>query len=78
VEYRVQLDPVSYAFAFADLGFVETPATAEFVERRRVLPGYGIGLQFGTPLGVVLLSYALQPEESPARGRIHIGLSLGL
>jgi len=57
---------------------VETPATAEFVERRRVLPGYGIGLQFGTPLGVVLLSYALQPEESPARGRIHIGLSLGL
>ncbi|HHP7238257.1 BamA/TamA family outer membrane protein [Longibacter sp.] len=78
VEYRVQLDPVSYAFAFADLGFVETPTTAEFAERRRVLPGYGIGLQFGTPLGVVLLSYALQPEESPARGRIHLGLSLGL
>lgn len=77
-EYRVQLDRVSYAFAFADLGYVDTPETAELDARRRVLPGYGVGLQFGTPLGIASLSYALQPGDSPARGRIHLGVSLGL
>jgi len=78
LEYRVRIDRVSYAFLFTDLGFVDTPETPDLESEQRVLPGYGFGLQFGTPLGIANLSYALGPEDSPARGRIHLGVSVGL
>jgi outer membrane protein assembly factor BamA len=79
VEYRVQIDRVSYAYAFTDVGVIDTPETPELDARRQWKPGFGIGIQFGTPLGLVNVSYALSPEDpSPATGRIHLGLSLGL
>ena len=78
LEYRVRIDRVSYAFLFTDLGFVDTPETTDLESEQRVLPGYGFGLQFGTPLGIANLSYALGPDDSPARGRIHLGVSVGL
>lgn len=78
LEYRVQIDRVSYAYVFSDLGYVDTPETAALDPEQQLLPGYGFGLQFGTPLGVANLSYALSPSDSPARGRIHLGVSLGL
>jgi len=78
LEYRVRIDRVSYAFLFTDLGFVDTPETPDLESEQRVLPGYGFGLQFGTPLGIANLSYALGPDDSPARGRIHLGVSVGL
>jgi outer membrane protein assembly factor BamA len=77
-EYRVQIDRVSFAYAFTDLGYVDTPETAALDAEQQLLPGYGFGLQFGTPLGIANLSYALSPGDSPARGRIHLGVSLGL
>jgi hypothetical protein len=44
-----------------------------------VHPGYGIGIQFGTAIGVVETSYALQPADpSPASGRVHLRLSFDL
>ena len=78
LEYRVQIDRVSYAYVFSDLGYVDTPETVTLDAEQQLLPGYGFGLQFGTPLGIANLSYALSPGDSPARGRIHLGVSLGL
>lgn len=79
VEYRYQVDPESYAYAFGDLGFVETPELDNLSERRTWHPGYGIGVQMDTRLGLVNASYALSPDDlSPANGRVHLGLSVGL
>jgi outer membrane protein assembly factor BamA len=77
-EYRYQLDPTSFAFVFFDLGYVRRPATPGLPAGEQVLPGYGLGLQYRTPLGLVTASYALNPEEGPTRGKIHVGLSVAL
>jgi outer membrane protein assembly factor BamA len=78
LEYRVQVDRVSYAYAFGDLGYVRRPALGTTEASQGWHPGYGIGIQFGTRIGIVNASYALQPADSPANGRIHLGLSFGL
>lgn len=77
-EYRYQLDRVAFAFLFFDLGYVETPATVDLAARRGFWPGYGLGLQFSTPVGLVNVSYAANPEEGPVNARVHVGLSFGL
>lgn len=78
VEYRYQLDRNSYAYVFTDLGYYERPALDAAPARRAWLPGYGLGLQVSTELGLVNASYAVSPDDGPANGRIHIGLSFGL
>lgn len=79
LEYRLQIDRVSYAYAFGDLGYVERPALGSSEASTDVHPGYGIGIQFGTAIGVVETSYALQPADpSPASGRVHLRLSFDL
>ncbi len=78
VEYRYQIDRTSYAFLFTDLGYVERPATPGVPADRAFRPGYGLGLQYRTPLGLVAVSYALNPDDGPTRGRVHVGLSVGL
>jgi outer membrane translocation and assembly module TamA len=77
-EYRYALDPTSFAFAFLDVGFVNRPATPGAPAARALHPGYGLGLQYRTPLGLVSVSYALNPDEGPARGKVHVGLAFGL
>lgn len=81
-ELRYLLDATSHAFAFFDLGFVQRPEVrlrgGTLPEESRLLPGYGFGIQYDTPLGVVLLSYGLNPDDRLNQGKIHIGLSFGL
>ena len=83
-EYRFQLDRTSYAFAFFDLGYVRAPDLPEATGQPDysiddgVHTGYGIGLQFSTNLGLVGVSYAIGQEQSPTKGRVHVGLSFGL
>lgn len=77
IEYRYQLDRTSYGFIFFDLGYVETPAFETTLETRGFYPGYGLGAQVGTDLGLVKLSLAANPED-PAAVRAHLGLSIGL
>lgn len=78
-EYRYQVDRASYVYAFSDLGFVETPDLDDLDGNRTWHPGYGIGAQMDTRIGLVNASYALSPEDaSPAEGRVHLGLSVGL
>jgi len=78
VEYRYQIDRTSFAFLFADLGFVRRPETPGAPAADLVRPGYGLGLQYRTPLGLVTISYALNPDDGPTRGKVHLGLSFGL
>lgn len=79
LEYRYQVDRTSYAYLFNDWGYVQTPETADLDAQRGVHAGFGLGLQFGTEIGRFNVSYALNTEDtSPANGRIHIGLSVGL
>ena len=78
-EYRYQIDRRSFAYLFFDLGYVQAPAFAEGEEPARSLyPGYGLGLQFDTRLGLANVSYALNNEDGLAGGRVHLGLSVGL
>lgn len=78
VEYRLQIDPASFAFLFTDVGYVRQPEVPGASPETSVRPGYGLGLQYRTPLGLVAVSYALNPDDGYARGKVHIGLSFGL
>ena len=79
LEYRVQLDRRSYVYAFGDLGYVERPGLRGAPATRSWRPGYGLGLQVDTAIGLVRTTYALNPEvATPADGRLHFGLSVGL
>lgn len=78
VEYRYQIDRTSFAFLFADVGYIRRPETPGVSGDESVRPGYGLGLQYRTPLGLVNVSYALNPDDGPTRGKVHVGLSVGL
>lgn len=77
-EYRVLLDAASYAVAFADLGYVDRPPLPDAEAKTRWLPGYGIGMRVQTGLGLASVSYALNPDLPVGRGKVHLGLALGL
>ena len=68
VELRHLIDEQSYAYLFADLGVVE----------KETYPGFGIGVQFRTEVGILNVSYAMNDREGWTQGRIHAGISLGL
>jgi outer membrane protein assembly factor BamA len=78
LEYRLLLDPTSHAFLFADLGYVRLPPAPGVARVGALYPGYGLGIQMGTALGIVQASYAFSPDSGPADGRIHVGLSFGM
>ena len=79
VEYRLQLDRASYAHAFFDLGYVARPALEATTATWGWHPGYGLGVRLQTAIGRMSATYALNPTvQSPANGRVHLGLSVGL
>lgn len=78
MEYRFLIDEVSFAFAFADLGVVSRPALRTLEAEQRLLPGYGLGAQLRTGLGLTTLTYAVSPDLPLTRGKIHLGLTVGL
>jgi len=79
LEYRVQLDRRSYVYGFGDLGYVERPGRDGPSATQDWHPGYGLGLQVDTAVGLVTTTYALNPDvATPADGRLHFGLSVGL
>ena len=77
LEYRYQLDRASYGFVFFDLGYIERSETINLEPLRGFKPGYGVGFQVGTDLGLINLSLAANPDE-PTGVRAHLGLSIGL
>lgn len=79
LEYRLQLGRRSYVYGFGDLGYAERPSLGNTPALQAWHPGYGLGLQISTAIGLIRATYALNPEVStPADGRIHFGLSVEL
>jgi outer membrane protein assembly factor BamA len=79
LEYRYQIDRASYAYVFGDLGVVDRPELDTVRAVRDWHPGYGVGIQVRTALGLIRATYALNPDDtSPTDGRVHLGLSVGL
>lgn len=79
LEYRLQVDPTSYVFAFADAGYVARPVLNGTSELKGWHPGYGVGMELQTEIGRISTTYALNPDvENPVNGRVHLGLSVGL
>lgn len=76
-EYRYLLDRTSYTYLFFDLGYVDVADELDF-ETRGFFPGFGLGIQFQTSVGLINASYAVSPDDGLANGRIHAGLSFGL
>ncbi len=70
-EYRYLVDSTSYGGVFFDLGFVDERHIRGFH------PGFGLGFQIGTDVGLVNFSVAAATAE-PSIVRAHIQLSLGL
>lgn len=77
LEYRYQLDRTSFGFVFFDLGYVERDKVVDLDPLSGFYPGYGVGFQVGTDLGLINLSLAANPDE-PTSLRAHLGLSIGL
>ncbi|PAP82199.1 hypothetical protein B1759_00120 [Rubrivirga sp. SAORIC476] len=77
-EYRVRFDDASYVFAFTDAGGFDRPAGPGVGAERRTLLGYGAGLRVTTALGLATVTYALNPDLGPTRGKVHVGLQVGL
>ena len=77
-EARFLLGGDAFVFAFGDLGAVRCPPLAGEAGETRVLPGYGVGAQLQTGLGLVGLTYALNPDLSAGRGKVHVRLQVGL
>lgn len=77
-EMRARLGGDAFAFAFGDLGAVRRPPLADDPAETRLLPGYGIGAQLETGLGLVGVTYALNPDLPASRGKVHLRLRLGL
>jgi outer membrane protein assembly factor BamA len=79
-EVRLLLDRTSYLYLFADVAWLDQPRTSDAAVRAQsgFFPGYGGGIQFETPLGLINASYAASPETGMADGQVHVGLSFGL
>lgn len=79
-EYRLQLDWASYVYLFVDGGWMNAVTSTNNVQatERLIKWGFGGGMQYSTPLGLMNVGYAANPEDGFSNGRIHIGLQVGL
>ncbi len=77
VESRYQLNRMSYGFVFFDLGYVERSNTVDLDPLRGFYPGFGVGFQLGTDVGLINITLAANADE-PTSARVHLGLSIGL
>ncbi|MDQ7039795.1 MAG: POTRA domain-containing protein [Rhodothermus sp.] len=77
-EIRYLLTPPTFIFGFLEAGYVATPPLPGIPAHAGWHLGYGIGLQLATDAGLLNLSYALNPDEPPLDGRLHLRLILAL
>ena len=75
IEYRFLLDKNSALFAFYTQAWYEDPSALHYVKDSPL--GFGLGLSFGTKLGIFSVTYALGKQFSNSiqlnQGKIHIG-----
>jgi len=73
LEYRFILDRNSRLFIFSDWGFYQ--GLDNTVRENEVLPGYGLGIRFDTPLGIMGVDYGLGKGDGFREGKIHFGIT---
>lgn len=72
LEYRFILNRNSRLFIFSDWGFYQ--GLDRSVQDNDVLAGYGFGIRFETPLGIMGVDYGLGKGDSFRDGKIHFGI----
>ena len=77
-ELRRLLQGPSFTFVFFDLGFVDAPEPRTGDSNASWYPGFGLGARVETGAGLLNVSYAVNTEEGPRNGRVHIGIAFGL
>ncbi len=70
-EYRFLLGPRSRFFVFTDLGYY---SRAVPLEKKEFLMGYGLGIRFPGPIGVLQVDYGLARGVPFREGKIHFRL----
>lgn len=77
-EVRRRLEGPSYAYVFADFGYVDSGEIGGTDVRAAVHPGFGAGVQLETGAGLLNVSYAVNREDGPLNGRVHFRIAFGL
>ena len=72
LEYRFLLGRRTRIFLFNDWGFYQYKDVSGTVND--ILPGYGIGLRFESPLGVMGVDYGFGRGDTFSTGKIHFGI----
>jgi outer membrane protein insertion porin family len=72
LEYRFLTGRDSRIFLFNDWGFYNYKENGQV--REDILPGFGIGLRFRSPLGIMSVDYGLGRGDSFSTGKIHFGI----
>lgn len=75
-ELRLPFEDNSYLLAFADVGYLVTPAisAAGLKRAEQTLYGSGLGLMISTPVGLTRFLFALGKGDTFSTGKIHLGL----
>ncbi len=72
IEYRFLTGRESRIYLFNDWGFYNYKT--EDGTEEDILPGFGIGIRFATPLGIMSVDYGLGRKDTFSTGKIHIGI----
>jgi len=72
LEYRFLTGRDSRIFLFNDWGYYYYKVDSE--KHEDILPGYGLGLRFRTPLGILGVDYGLGRGDTFATGKIHFSV----
>jgi outer membrane protein insertion porin family len=72
LEYRFIMARKARIFLFNDWGFYS--ALEQGSVKQEILPGYGLGLRFETPLGIMGVDFGLGKGDSFREAKIHFGL----
>jgi outer membrane protein insertion porin family len=72
LEYRFIVGRNSRVFLFNDWGFYRYDNANDSISD--ILTGYGVGIRFDTPLGIMGVDYGLGKGDSFSTGKIHFGI----
>ncbi|MBN1638058.1 MAG: BamA/TamA family outer membrane protein [Ignavibacteriales bacterium] len=77
LEYRYLLTETTFGFLFFDTGYFLLNEDKErgIDKKSEFKIGYGVGFNLNTPLGVLVVSYAMGQGDSFSEGKIHFGLN---
>lgn len=77
-EYRLMLSAASFISVFSDFGYLERKEGIGFSSMKEYPLSYGIGLSFGTKVGIFQANIALPKGEELGNAKLHFGLTADL